>query len=188
MRRIAALGAALLVIAAADSACALSPSPLALEIAPSAIVAGERTTLRITATGDLDSRVSAERVDVYVVSVFVPGGLFLTPAGTWSAEPIPLRTRTALGAATPLVVEWPRAAPVGWTLLAVVVVRESADPLARGDWLFRPAEAWIRIDHPMRTLDGRNLATLIGLAALTVAGVFVVIRYPRDAAQLPGAR
>lgn len=179
MTTIVALATALLALAAAHDAAALSVSPVALDITPAAFVEGDRTTLTLSARRAIDPRVATERVDVYVASVFAPGGSFLTPAGTWSAAPVPLRARVPLGTAVPVVVEWPRATPAGWMLLAVVVVREGADPLVRAGWMFRPAEQWIRIDHAPRTVTARDVVALIALAAATVTGVALVTRYPR---------
>ena len=179
MTIIVALATALLALVAAHDAAALSASPVALDITPAAVVEGDRTTLTLSATRAIDPRAASERVDVYVASVFAPGGAFLTPAGTWSAAPVALRAAVPLGTAMPVVLEWPRATPAGWMLLAVVVVRAGADPFARAGWMFRPAEHWIRIDHAPRTIAARDVVALIALAAATVAGVAVVMRYPR---------
>jgi hypothetical protein len=176
-RALVAAALAALGLGGVRDASALSRSPLALEVRPSGLAAGEPATVRIT--GAPDASLAGERVDLYVASVFVPGGAFLTPAGAWSSEPVPIRANVALGAAAPVVVDWPRAGPPGWTMLALVIVRHGADPFARAGWMFRPVEAWIRVDPAPRPIDGRDGLYLAGLFVLTLAGVLVTLRYPR---------
>lgn len=168
--------AALLTLFGGDGRPALRSSPLALSVEPSSVRYRERALIRVeVASADA---LAAERFDLYLVSLLSPTARYLTPAGSWSRDPVPLgRGLGGAGFVAP-VVAWPEAGPPGWLLLGLVAVREGTHPLARDGWLFQPAQAWVMVRAARASPTGAEWLTLIGVTLLTAILAVVLVRYP----------
>ena len=169
----------LFTLIAGDGRPQLPPSPFALSVEPSTIRHRERALIRVESRDADDAPAArAERFDLYLVSIMSPTARYLTPAGAWSQDPVPLCRGVGCSARALPVVEWSQAGPPGWILLGVVAVREGQHPLTRESWPFQPAQAWVMVHPAGASLDGAEWFTLIGVTLLTLAFVLVVVRYP----------
>lgn len=173
-----ALAVVLLVGCGAGAAEARLPrSPLVVTVSPSSVDEGGRATLHIDLAHGADPGRPPERFDLYLVWVFTPEARFLTPRGTWSAEPIPFRRGVSRAGFTPIVAEWANVGPTGWISLALVMVEPSGNPLSRSSWAFQPALTWVRVKNPAG-LTGTLLASILVLAFLTLVAAAIVVVYP----------
>ena len=175
MRQWIVLGLGLLIVAALVVRHVVRSSPpLAVTVSRSSVERGESLQIRIAATRRVAPMPS---FDLYLMSVFSPEAKYVTPWGSWSAAPVPLRTRARLGHLEPVVVEW-SAEAVGWTALGVLAVTSGGDPLDRAGWAAPPEVRWIRV-RPPPAEGGQSWLVLGGLALLTLGCVAIVVVYPK---------
>ena len=168
--------ATLLFLLGGDGGASLAPSPFSLSVEPSSVRRGERVVIRVQAHPATGPR---ERFDLYLVSILSPTARYLTPAGTWSDEPVALGRGLEPAGLAPIVLEWPEAGPPGWLLLGLVAVPAGHHPLDREVWLHRPAQAWVMVRHARGTVEGAERLTLVGVILLTLALGTVATVYPR---------
>jgi hypothetical protein len=169
--------AGLLALAAPSVEAALPAPPFDLTLSSTSLVEGQATTVRVAARPGETGR---ERYDVYLQLASSEEAAFLTPEGTWAPHPVPyVRAMSTLD--PPVVRHWPRVWPPGRHALGLVVVPASGDPLARPEWSYRPAIAWLRV-APLRSRDpgptAASLALLGVAAAVAVALVWWAGRRP----------
>jgi hypothetical protein len=162
----APLALALLLVATAAEA-ALPPAPFALSASPVALVEGAPVVVSIT---PVRGEAPSERFDLYVVLASVAQAAFLTPHGTWVAQPTPYAQGRTTGDG-PLTRQWPKAWPSGRHALGLVVVPAGAKPLTRADWRFRPSITWIDVAPAAPAATPANRGTL----ALLVLSLGVAI-------------
>lgn len=178
--RLAVLTATFLTLLGGACSSRLTPSPFVLRVEPSTLRHGERALIRVELAGRGNLGAGpAEAFDLYLVSIMSPTALYLTPAGVWSQEPVPL-CRGLDCAAGPLpVVEWPQPGPPGWLLLGLVTVRAAQHPLAREGWLFQPAQVWVMVRPAWVWPESPEWLRLLGVTLATLVLGVMLTRYPR---------
>ena len=178
--RLAVLTATLLTLLAGDGRPELTPSPYALRVEPSTLRHRERALIRVERAGtDNLAAGRAEAFDLYLVSIMSPTARYLTPAGAWSQEPVPLCRGIGCAARALPVVEWPEPGPPGWLLLGLVTVRGAQHPLAREHWLFQPAQVWVMVRPAWVSPESPEWLRLIGVSLTTIVLAIVLARSPR---------
>lgn len=177
--RLAVLPATLLTLLAGDGRPELTPSAFALRVEPSTLRHRERALIRVERAGtDNPAARRAEGFDLYLVSIMSPTARYLTPAGAWSQEPVPLCRGLGCAAGALPVVAWPEPGPPGWLLLGLVTVRGAQHPLARESWLFQPAQVWVMVRPARVSPEGAEWLRLIGVTLATIVLAIVLARYP----------
>jgi hypothetical protein len=156
---------------------ALPPAPFALSAWPPTTQEGGELALQLRAreAPDVDTQ-----VDLYV-AVIQDGkfsGAFLTPEGTWAADPEPYRQRIALADLHGLTLRFRRVNPAGWFTFRLYFLRPSAEKLNRKHYVRQPLDVTVRIEAATPATP-RDRLVLAGLAALTLAAWTIVFRYPR---------
>lgn len=179
-RAVAVLGAFLLAASASAARASLAPPPLDFSVSPSTVTEGVPATVRIERLG---RHGPGERFDVYL-AFFIDWDdvVFMTPAGAWSARPVPYRQNLALAELAPVAAEWPHPAPVGSLIMGMFVVRAGMPPLVRANWLSQPVIKMVRVKalgDPRR--DPEAILVLGSLGVLTLAALIVVLLAPRRA-------
>jgi hypothetical protein len=167
--------ATLLALTATRVEATLPPPPFDLELSSTSLVEGQAVTIRVTAR---PGATGGQRYDLYLQLASSEEAAFLTPEGTWAPRPVPY-ARAASTRDAPIVRRWPRAWPPGRHALGLVVVPASVDPLARSEWRYRPALAWLRIAPPRPADAGPPAAVAAWLgvaAAMAVALVWWAAR------------
>jgi hypothetical protein len=158
-----------LILAATSVEGALPAPPFDLTLSSVSPVEGQSVTVRVEPR---PGGAPAERHDIYLMLASVEEAAFLTPAGSWASQPVPYVS--ALAAADPPVVrQWPRAWPPGRFALGLVAVSPGADPLARSEWRYRPAIAWISIAPraPSGAAPAFGTLALLGAALVVAIGL-----------------
>ena len=156
--------AALLTLAGTDVAAALPGPPFDLALSSTSLVEGQTITVRVSAR---PGGIGRERYDVYLQLASSEEAAFLTPEGVWAPRPVPY-ARAISTTDPPVVREWARVWPPGRHALGLVVVPASGDPLARPEWSYRPAIAWLRI-APLGGNDSGPPPAILGLLAVAAA-------------------
>lgn len=165
-----AMLAAMLLLVAAAADAALPAPPFELIVSATTVGEGQPLTLRIAPSGREGAR---ERFDVYVLLASVIEGAFLTPAGAWSAQPVPY-AHDVSPADGPVIRQWPRAWPPGRYALGLVVVPPGVDPLARADWRYRPRVVWIDIVRARADAGPPATGQLVMLAVAGAGAIALV--------------
>lgn len=180
-RVLPALVASLLAAGASLADASLAPPPLDFSVSPSAVTEGGPATVRIER---LRGAGRGEQFDVYL-AFFIAWDdvVFMTPAGVWSAQPVPYRQNLVLADFVPVVAGWPHPAPVGSLIMGMFVVRAGTPPLVRANWLYQPVIKMVRVKAASADAlrDPEAVLVLGSLAVLTLAALIVVLLAPRRA-------
>lgn len=173
-RRLGVAAAVLLLFASAGDAIALEAMPVEVTAVSRA---GLSETVRIVLRPRGTVSPSTPPADLYLVWAFRPDARFLTPDGSWTSAPVPIRTAVRLAGLSPITVDW-RAEPVGSISLALVAVKAGGHPIDRASWLWSPELFWVTVRAP-RTLDGATRRLLFGVGLAACVGVASVWAYAR---------
>jgi len=159
----------------------LAPSPFALSMSSFTPRYGETTMVRIDLARRPPESADHATYDLYLVQVFANQLLarqepYLTPAGSWSATPTPIRRAVSLAEFTRTESPWVTS-PAGWFPMALVVVPAGRAPAVRRNWAFKPIVCWVRVARPPdphAPSTNRQVEVLGTLALISLAVAIVV--------------
>ena len=180
-RVVVAVVFALAALAARDAMAEekLAVSPLDLTVTPSSMLESEPATIRIVRIRGTPAGTD-EAVDLHLVRyVGWRQVVFLTPDGEWTGKPIPFRRGVKLDSFVSVEATWPPwKGPVGSVNLALIIVRASANPLARTSWLYQPVFRLVsrRAAAEPALEEARRLEVGV-LGGVTVAACLLVLLY-----------
>jgi hypothetical protein len=177
-RRLALALFAMIVVVAPTAEAGLRSAPYDLEVSPSTVHEGQRLGLDLAPNGGIET-IGPHDLYVWFLTDGGKAWSYLSPSGQWQRQAVAYRKVHRRADARPVRVPLDRLPPPGWYSVGVLMVAPGAPP-ARKHYVARPIVVRARVRPAVATTPA-EIGGLVGLAALCLAGVGVVWRYPTSA-------